>query len=253
VSLLSLFGQGESHLLNVYNDPGTAAASVWIRDNIQRLPGLVYMGGDFNCHSSDWDPDHPGESRVARELVQQAFTLGLEVSVLPERAPTHFPHNDWLWPSVIDLMFLPLDRGMDVVHSVHEWDHMGSDHVPLSVTLPIAPVVLAPGKRTLKVDSDEEQGFTGSIAILLCSLGGRPMNTPDDLEALVKDLSDGIELLWQQFSKVSRANPRSQSWWNEECTIALNLYRESQLHEEFDEWDHVTGAVEEQPRDTAVE
>jgi len=30
------------------------------------------------------------------------------------------------------------------------------------------------------------------------------MDTPDDLEALVKDLLDGIELLWQQFSKVSR-------------------------------------------------
>src|SRR6201999_1584205 len=118
----------------------------------------------------------------------------------------------------------PLGRGMDICHCVHEWDHMGSDHVPLSVTLPIAPVIIVPGKHVLKLDSEEEQSFIDGIASLLCSLGGRPLDTPDLLEALCKDLSDGVEQLWQRFSSVSRANPRSKSWWNGDCTRALNRY-----------------------------
>src|SRR5882672_582633 len=95
------------HLMNVYSHPATGLANKWLAHNVDDLPQLTYMGGDFNCRSSIWDPDLTTSPAEAESLVACGATLGLVLSVAPERAPTHFPHSKKFKPSVIDLMFLP--------------------------------------------------------------------------------------------------------------------------------------------------
>lgn len=55
VMVISLFGRGDPiHLMNVYSDNQHQAINL-IAEKADNMPPLSYMGGDFNCHSREWD------------------------------------------------------------------------------------------------------------------------------------------------------------------------------------------------------
>lgn len=64
VILLSVKGE-EKCLMNVYNSDRNAAV-LHISDCIDDLPrSFIYMGGDFNIHSHQWDPDYRGHEQAS--------------------------------------------------------------------------------------------------------------------------------------------------------------------------------------------
>jgi hypothetical protein len=75
--VISLFGSGDPiHLMNVYSDDQHQAIRL-IGDQSDSLPPMQYMGGDFNCHSREWDDRVPHHRTTPILLMDTAASLSL--------------------------------------------------------------------------------------------------------------------------------------------------------------------------------
>src|SRR5438309_553279 len=137
VTTFNLGDNNKTHIMNVYNNAQSRALK-WLSNNVQAVPTLSYMEGNFNIHSSIWDLDVLSVNSNTANFIEVALELGIKVSVLEERSPTHFLHQLSLRTSVIDLMLLPTDREIGSKHIVrHEW--LGeSDYAPLTAIIKVA-------------------------------------------------------------------------------------------------------------------
>jgi hypothetical protein len=100
-----MVGGEELFLLNVYNNEKDTVVNRLIRD-IALLPQILYMAGDFNCHSRIWDPRVTSHGGNAAHLMQLVSDLELDWAPPTNHGPTHIPHNTNLNPSIIDLVFV---------------------------------------------------------------------------------------------------------------------------------------------------
>ncbi|KAF5380151.1 hypothetical protein D9615_006148 [Tricholomella constricta] len=212
ILVLTLWGEDNTplHYINVYSDQNSTAIN-WLCDNVERLPQLQCMAGDFNCHSSVWDPRHEGNNHVATSLIDAASDLGVEVSVQPVRTPTHFPHARGLVASVIDLMFLPQDRLVGLTHEVRT-DWIGpSDHAPLCVTLPIRATEVASERLAMPKGSEEESSFLQALLTYIKSMDISNIDTRDALEDLIAGLARACNDAWNSNAKTVKVNTRTDS------------------------------------------
>jgi len=90
--------------MNVYSDDDKTAI-LYLHDHVDELPSFYYMGGDFNVHSSVWDPEVTHHWWAAITLLEIAADLDLERTEPSNPGPTFISHNADLRPLVIDLMF----------------------------------------------------------------------------------------------------------------------------------------------------
>jgi hypothetical protein len=68
---------GPLHLMNVYSD-NRGSAIRYLEDHLDKIPALGYMGGDFNCPSSHWDPACLRSHPLANTLEECATVLNME-------------------------------------------------------------------------------------------------------------------------------------------------------------------------------
>ncbi|KAF5386626.1 hypothetical protein D9615_001761 [Tricholomella constricta] len=214
---------------------------------------LQCMAGDFNCHSSVWDPRHEGNNHVATSLIDAASDLGVEVSVQPVRTPTHFPHARGLVPSVIDLMFLPQDRLVGLTHEVRT-DWIGpSDHAPLCVTLPIRATEVASERLAMPKGSKEESLFLQALLTYIKSMDISNIDTRDALEDLIAGLARACNDAWNSNAKTVKVNTRSKAWWNADCATAMRQYRQSRSPADYGALRRATKAAKRQFFDERIE
>ena len=103
--LVSLFGSGRTfNFLNIYNDADNTALDLLEERNTP--VSLTYMGGDFNCHSSAWDPVVSHHRASAISLLETVGLMVLDLTSFENPGPTFISHNSDLRPSVIDLIFV---------------------------------------------------------------------------------------------------------------------------------------------------
>ncbi|KAF5321475.1 hypothetical protein D9619_001126 [Psilocybe cf. subviscida] len=109
VLVLSLFAEGHTfNFRNVYSDNKFTAIRL-LAARADTLPQFHYMGGNFNCHSSAWDPvPCPANMAASHWLLEVAATIGLELETVSNPGPTHIPRDASKGPLVIDLVFLPV-------------------------------------------------------------------------------------------------------------------------------------------------
>ncbi|KAF6757117.1 hypothetical protein DFP72DRAFT_1065958 [Ephemerocybe angulata] len=62
------------HFMNVYSDDQHCAIKL-LAEKADALPALSYMGGDFNCHSWEWDPQVLHHRTTAILLLETAARL----------------------------------------------------------------------------------------------------------------------------------------------------------------------------------
>ncbi|KAF5376109.1 hypothetical protein D9615_007779 [Tricholomella constricta] len=254
ILVLTLWGEDNTplHYINVYSDQSSTAIN-WLCDNVERLPQLQCMAGDFNCHSSVWDSRHEGNNHVATSLIDAASDLGVEVSVQPVRTPTHFPHARGLVPSVIDLMFLPQDRLVGLTHEVRT-DWIGpSDHAPLCVTLPIRATEVASERLAMPKGSEEESSFLQALLIYIKSMDISNIDTRDALEDLIAGLARACNDAWNSNAKTVKVNTRSKAWWNADCATAMRQYRQSRSPADYGALRRATKAAKRQFFDERIE
>jgi hypothetical protein len=161
VLLFSLGMGGDAQLFaNVYSDKQHVAIRALYED-VVAIPRLHLMCGDFNVRHIDWDPLGPATNTHAEHLTAIANTVGLHLSTPVEAGPTHFPYNEYLTPTVIDLFFIPAELSLTVRHEIHADMRGTSDHTPLTVMLP-GPGSQVPVTRwAIKARSDEEAAYKG--------------------------------------------------------------------------------------------
>ncbi|KAJ3522438.1 hypothetical protein NMY22_g11892 [Coprinellus aureogranulatus] len=228
VMVVSLYvGSDPIYLMNVYSDDQHRGIEL-IAGRIESLPQMAIMAGDFNCHSSEWDPAVQHHRTTPILLVDTAARLGLEYAPPSNPGPTFVSRADPNVRSVIDLMFLPPG---DVIASAPEraTNLQGeSDHVPLTTLLPLDQVTRQHKGRTIKGGSDEEAAFIFQIntglADLLHDLG--PLDTPEAVEELAQNIAGMFSGAWQVHSKGYTITVKSKPWWGETCQAAYDEYRE---------------------------
>jgi endonuclease/exonuclease/phosphatase family metal-dependent hydrolase len=120
---------------NVYSDTQHMAVRI-LHEDLVALPRLHLMCGDFNIRHASWDPNGPEVCVHVDRLMAVCDALRLTLSSPVEEGPTHFPFNEALTPTVIDLMFVPAEGSLTTEHEIHPDLRGTSDHAPLMVTLP---------------------------------------------------------------------------------------------------------------------
>ncbi|KAF5340738.1 hypothetical protein D9611_007373 [Ephemerocybe angulata] len=80
IMIVSLFGRDRVlHFMNVYSDNQHRAIKL-LAEKADALPALSYMGGNFNCHSREWDPWVLHHRTMAILLLETAARLGLDLT-----------------------------------------------------------------------------------------------------------------------------------------------------------------------------
>ncbi|PPQ93648.1 hypothetical protein CVT25_012611, partial [Psilocybe cyanescens] len=223
VLILSLFANGQSYnLMNVYSDK-THTAALLLAEEAASLPPFIYMGGDFNIHSQEWDGGHRGHPGVATQLLNTAAELGLQRAPFVNPGPTFYPCIQGFHSTVIDLVFVQPDQTLTAQVT---WVHnaMGeSDHIPLATTLSISADSGAMPRRALKADKEEQIQFVrvieGEFAMKVDEHA--PLNTPDQIDMVAQAITDSFSAAWETCSREVTITRRSKLWWTDECSVAV--------------------------------
>lgn len=246
LTTLYLQGNKQLNLLNVYSDSNHMAIK-WIAENKALFPALDFMAGDFNCHSPIWNPRVMRNNHVANTLCETAQDLGLEVSIIlsneesndptspsnPAWVPTHFPYNSDNQPTVIDLVFIPLEREVGHAHTVREDLMEASDHVSLFYTLKTPHMEFVNTKLTMPMDSHQELSFIKELSENMRQLDISELNTANRLDEVVYNLGNAITSMWESNAKPSKICSRSKTWWNTKCTEAIRTFRAGRRRDNY--------------------
>jgi endonuclease/exonuclease/phosphatase family metal-dependent hydrolase len=115
------------------------------------------MGGDFNCHSSEWDDNVAHHRTTPILLLDMAANLGIEYAPPCNPGPTFVSRADPNIRSVIDLVFVSPSNVIAAAPYRREDLQGQSDHIPLSTHIPLGFTSRPLKGRTLKPMSDEER------------------------------------------------------------------------------------------------
>ena len=239
------------YLMNVYNDDQNSALRHLerIRDE---LPQFAYMGGDFNCHSREWDPECRLHGTVAISLLETAASMGLGLSEPTNPGYTFKSANPDLRPSVIDLVFVDIAETLRR-RPFRDLDRQGrSDHVPLSCTVDLEYEEIEMHRQTLK--PDKVVAFTGEIVKAIESLDlDEPLDTSEQIDDRAQALAEIFSKAWDNHSSKIHIVKQSKPWWNDDCTNTLAAYRDSKEPDDWKEFRKATKAAKRKFFDDKIE
>ncbi|KAF5357244.1 hypothetical protein D9756_006347 [Leucocoprinus leucothites] len=222
IQILGLFNQGNYiHLLNIYSDSSSSAIN-FLSTNFINIPNVIYMGGDFNCRSPEWDPSATYVPMSAITLTELADSLNLTRSSPTSLSPTHFSSIESHDDSVIDLIFC---ANNSTSHIIDVNSRLPSDHAPLIMDLPIRPDYINYKKRVLPKDSDEETAFISQVSEHLAALDCSDIRSTSCLDDISNSISRIFHESWNTNSKTVWITNRSKEWWNPHCSETLLTYR----------------------------
>ncbi|KDR65194.1 hypothetical protein GALMADRAFT_82154, partial [Galerina marginata CBS 339.88] len=225
IVLISLYsGRDIFNIMGVYSDADHTAIKL-LAEKAHSLPPLAYMGGDFNCHSSEWDPDCRSHGTTAISLLDTASSVGLELAILSNPGPTFISHNPDLRPSVIDLVFVPPAQAVSLTTCLEPELKMRSDHVPISSFVPIRSSRVDASKRSIPLEVQIR--FMDDIISQIEALPGPDLNSPDDVEAAASAVANTFADAFKRLAVNRSFTSRSTPWWTPECTASLATYRAS--------------------------
>ncbi|KAL0569352.1 hypothetical protein V5O48_012615, partial [Marasmius crinis-equi] len=184
-----------THFVNVYSDVNGTAMRV-LMDSRDRIPELALMAGDFNCHSSEWDPAFVGSQRGrAVKLVTLASHLGLGLLGTINLGPTFIPRTSGPRPSVLDLVFVKSDDTLRVLVTREVALQGPSDHIPVSVAVSAgeAPDIT---RQTLPSGGEKEAEFISGISDAMEHLGRASLSSAHQVEAAVAAFADRMGETW---------------------------------------------------------
>ena len=151
------------------------------------------MAEDFNIRDSLWDSSFPHHSFISNNsiIIADLFHLSLLSSI--NQVPTKYANNSNNTNLVINLMFLQCDSSELNNHFIHpEW-HLSSDHVPLTIIIPISDEVINLCKRAIGKNSVEEELF---IKVVISSIKNLDISNLLDISSLdntINNLAKGID------------------------------------------------------------
>ncbi|KAI0371196.1 hypothetical protein BV20DRAFT_910803, partial [Pilatotrama ljubarskyi] len=215
------------YLLNVYNDDRGTALS-WLEEHQDGLPPLDLVVGDFNLHSTVWEPDLPHDSPRAVGLLNLMAGLGL---VNDGRQPTHRPHDGRLRCTVPDLLWAPSDKvAAGEIRAKIDLEGRGySDHALLSTSLHIGwwEQQLPP---TIWRKSDAEKAFLKDLTTSVAKIEVDATNV-HSIQRTCDAILAAVKAAWDAHAVAPRITSRSKRWWNEQCRSTMAALRVNRTRE----------------------
>ncbi|KAF5345868.1 hypothetical protein D9756_011193 [Leucocoprinus leucothites] len=222
IQILGLFNQGNYiHLLNIYSDSSSSAIN-FLSMNFIDIPNIIYMGGDFNCRSPEWDPSATYIPMSAITLTELVDGFNLTRSSPTSLSPTHFSSIESHDNSVINLIFC---ANNSTPHIIDVNSRLPLDHAPLIMDLPIRPDYINYKKRVLLKDSNEETAFTSQVSEHLAALDCLDIHSTSCLNDISDSISHIFNESWNTNSKIVWITNWSKEWWNPHCSETLLTYR----------------------------
>jgi len=105
-----------------------------------------------------------------------------------------------------------------------EW-RLTTDHILLTITIPITKEHITTCKRTIIKNSDEEDKFIEEVIASFTKLNLSKISNISDLEKVVFDFANIVDHTWMKYSKLINITKHSKSWWNDKCNCKLENYR----------------------------
>ena len=233
INLVSFINNGSCHyILNIYSDFSHSALK-YLKDTEVNINNVLLMTGDFNIRDSLWDPSFPHHSLISDDLILIADSFGLALSKPTNPGPTRFSDTDRESNFVIDLIFLCCDSIELDNHSILPNSRLSSDHVLLSIEIPIGDEIIHSLRRIIPPRSEQEKGFIKDIISNLKSIDTSSIEDTTRLDYIVNKVGSIIERMWYKNAKKSKFSKHSKQWWTESCWIALNSYRTSKSQENW--------------------
>jgi len=191
------------------------------------------MTGDFNIRDSLWDPSFPYHSSISDDLIMIADLFDLALSSPTNPGPTRFSDTAGESNSVIDLMFLQCSSVQLDNHSILPNSRLSSDHVPLSIDIPIFDEIIHSSKLIITPGSEQETDFIKDVVSNLKSFDTSNIEDITSLDQIVNQLGSIIEKMWSKNAKKSKISKYSKQWWLNSCSLALNTYRMTRSQENW--------------------
>lgn len=214
---VSLLGPNRTNLLflNVYNRPGSNEA-VRHMQLLQNLPQFDAVLGDFNLHHSSWDSTRSSQS-LATDLIHLMTEWNNQLVNAPD-VHTHRPHQSSLQPSVIDLVWVSNDwaQHASTTLTVDQENSFGSDHYPLTLSIPAHP----DRQQRPALSAKNRRKWEQDVAKLMSTLRSTPINDKDDMRRVASQLISGINSLFELHLHIPNIAGRSKLRWTTECTAA---------------------------------
>ena len=227
ISLISFFNSNVCYyIMNIYSDSSHTALK-YLKDTEVNIENVLFITGDFNIRDSLQDFSFPFHSSVSDNLIIIADSFNLSLSTPTNSCPTRYSDMAGESNLVIDLMFLRCGSYELDCHSIHPENCLSSDHVPLSIKIPIIEKVIQSSKLIIHPKSDQETAFVEEVISSFKSLDTSVIDDSDKLESIVNQLGMIIDQAWKKNTKKSRISKHSKQQWTNNCSQSLNNYRVS--------------------------
>ena len=135
--------------------------------------------------------------------------------------------------SVLDLMFLCSSSSELNSHCILSENWFSSDYALLSIKIPIIEEVVQSSKFTILPKSNQEKTFIDEVISNFKSLNTSNIDDVVELDFVINQLGCIINQAWKNNAKKSRISKHSKQWWLDECSQALNNYRNSRSLENW--------------------
>ncbi|KAF9555018.1 hypothetical protein CPC08DRAFT_766250 [Agrocybe pediades] len=178
------------------------------------LPQLHYIGGNFNIHSREWDPEVTHHRGDVINLLELAADLDLEWTQPSNPGPTFISHNLDLRPSVIDLVFHRIAESASDCTFRDPVRQGPSDHILIFTIVKLDDKIEPVTRRTIPRYSEAEQAMKTKLPQKVADIQASDLETREDIEQVAQALADAYAEAWLAHSKVSQITKHSQPWWN---------------------------------------
>ena len=186
--------------MNIYFDASYSALK-YLKDTEVSINNLLIMTGNFNIRDSLWDSSFPYYSSISDNLIIVADSFNLELLIPTNTVPIRYSDTAGEADLVIDLMLL---RSWSIElnnHLIHPDLRLTSDHIPLTITIPIAKEKVNLSKLSILKNSEEEIMFVNEVMTIIKNLNTSNLMDCDKLEDIVNLLVSNIEQVWGKNTK----------------------------------------------------
>ena len=229
-------------ILNIYSDSSYTALK-YLKDTEVNIGNVLIITGDFNIRDHLWDLLFPHHSTISDDLFIIADSFNLSLSNPTNPCPTRYSDMLREVNSILDLMFLCSGSPELDSHCILPENRLSSDHAPLTIKILIIEEVIQSSKFTILPKSDQEKVFIEEVILNFKSLNTNNIDDDIKLDFVIKWIGCIIDHAWKNNAKKSRISKHSKQWWPDECSRALNNYRNSRSLENWKNFKRVVKNV----------
>ena len=178
--------------MDVYSDSSHMALK-YLKDTEMNIDNILIMTGDFNIRDSLWDTSFPHHLSISEDLLIIADLFNLVLSTPTNPCSTRYSDTVGKANSVIDLMFLQYGSSELNQHLIHPDSRLSSNHISLTITIPISDEIISTSKLSILQNSEQETVFVEEVILNFKNLDISNIIDKDNIEYTIKHLEALIE------------------------------------------------------------